>query len=77
MVKGVGIITDVVKEEGLAMNKKWPRRLPLGPDTLDALRKMSEKDLAIYNEWKGVIGSTKFVGVSGVMEIGAQAPGAL
>jgi hypothetical protein len=56
--KAVGIILDVVREEGVAEGKSLPERLPLGPDCLATMRKKAVGNLVICNEWEDVIRST-------------------
>jgi hypothetical protein len=58
--KGIKVMIDVIKGEGVAEGKKWTERLPLGPDALDAMRNASDGYLAICNEWKDVVSSTNF-----------------
>jgi hypothetical protein len=58
--KAVEIILDVVREEGVAVGKSLPERLPLGPDCLATMRKKTVGNLAICNEWENVIRSTNF-----------------
>ncbi|KAF2203563.1 short-chain oxidoreductase [Delitschia confertaspora ATCC 74209] len=56
--KAVEIVLDVVKGEGIAEGKAVPERLPLGADCLTTMRKEAVANLAMCNEWDGVILST-------------------
>ena len=53
-------IIDVLKSEGMAAGRLMPPRLPLGPDSLAAIRAKCEATLKICDEWEGLIGSTDF-----------------
>ncbi|KAF2803394.1 short-chain oxidoreductase [Mytilinidion resinicola] len=58
--KGIKVMIDVVKGEGVAAGKAMPERLPLGVDALDLVRKKCEDTLAICKEWEHIINSTNF-----------------
>ena len=53
-------ILDVVRNEGMAKGKTWPKRLPLGPDALAGVKGKCEETLNICREWEDVITSTNF-----------------
>lgn len=53
-------ILDVVRDEGMAKGKPWPKRLPLGPDALIGIRGKCEETLDLCKEWEDVIISTNF-----------------
>ena len=53
-------IIDVLKSEGMAAGRPMPPRLPLGPDSLAAIRAKCEATLKICEEWEGLISSTDF-----------------
>ncbi|KAF2492811.1 putative hydroxybutyrate dehydrogenase [Lophium mytilinum] len=58
--KGIKVMIDVVKGEGVAAGKAMPERMPVGADALGAIRKKCEDTLAICKEWEEVITSTDF-----------------
>ena len=49
---------DVVKGEGTAAGKKFPPRLPLGNDSMTAIRAKCEATLKLLEEWDDIIVST-------------------
>ncbi len=55
-------IIDVVKNEGMAVGKPFPKRLPLGEDTVRAMRVKCEEILRLCEEWEEVSKSTTFEG---------------
>jgi hypothetical protein len=55
-------IIDVVKSEGMAAGKPFPKRLPLGEDTVRAMRAKCEETLRLCEEWEEVSKSTTFEG---------------
>ncbi len=62
--KGVSRMIDVVKGEGMAQGRIMPLRMPIGPDSLRAMREKCEETLRVCGKWEGLIGSTNFdVGV--------------
>jgi hypothetical protein len=58
--KGVSIILDLVRAEGVAAGKKIPFRLPLGADCYETIKEKCEETLRLLDEWKGVINSTNY-----------------
>lgn len=62
--KGVSRMIDVVKGEGMEEGRKMPLRMPIGPDSLRAVREKCEETLRICGEWEELIGSTDFDEVS-------------
>lgn len=56
--KGVAVILDVVRGEGVAEGRQVPFRLPLGTDCFDEVKEKLEKLLKEMNEWEKVIKST-------------------
>lgn len=58
--KGVSIILDLVRSEGVAAGKKIPFRLPLGTDCYESIKEKCEETLRLLDEWKGVINSTNY-----------------
>ena len=56
--KGVNIILDLVRGEGVAAEKEVPLRLPLGTDCYDSIKKKCEETLTLLEGWKDVITST-------------------
>jgi len=61
-VRGVEIILDVVKREGVAagQGKEYPARLPLGTDALECLRKKCRDTLKLLDEWERIIVRSDF-----------------
>jgi hypothetical protein len=57
-VKLVGIVLDMVRQEGVAKGKEVPFRLPLGIDCYDAIKQKCEETLRMLQEWESVIRST-------------------
>ena len=51
-------MVDVLKSEGMAAGRTMPARMPLGPDSLAAIRAKCEATLKICEEWEGLISST-------------------
>ncbi|KAF4161536.1 hypothetical protein CNMCM6936_003377 [Aspergillus lentulus] len=58
--KGVSIILDLVRSEGVAAGKKIPFRLPLGTDCYESIKEKCEETLTLLDEWKDVINSTDY-----------------
>lgn len=57
-LKAVERIIDVVRGEGTAAGKDFPKRLPLGSDALAVIKKKCLETLRICDEWEAVITST-------------------
>ncbi|PCH08127.1 Short-chain dehydrogenase/reductase SDR [Penicillium occitanis (nom. inval.)] len=64
-VKGVARMIDVLTGTGMAAGKELPPRLPLGTDSLQAIRAKCEVTLKICDEWEDIIKSTDVVAESG------------
>jgi len=60
-LKGVEVMVDVVRGEGVAEGKPFPPLLILGSDCFDVVKTECEKTLARLEEWKDVSESTDFV----------------
>ncbi|GLB33166.1 putative short-chain dehydrogenases reductases (SDR) family protein [Lyophyllum shimeji] len=58
--KGVEIMVDVVRGEGVAAGKEFPTVLALGSDCYNVVKTESERTLARLEEWKEVSKSTDF-----------------
>ncbi|GIJ91260.1 hypothetical protein Asppvi_010225 [Aspergillus pseudoviridinutans] len=58
--KGVSIILDLVRAEGVAAGKKIPFRLPLGTDCYETIKEKCEETLRLLDEWKDIINSTNY-----------------
>ena len=56
--KAVERIIDVPKSEGMVAGRPMPPRLPLGADSLAAIRAKCEATLKICDEWESLITST-------------------
>ncbi|KAH7923191.1 NAD(P)-binding protein [Leucogyrophana mollusca] len=59
-VKGVELVIDVIKNEGIAKGKTFPTVLALGSDTYDLAKGTSELTLKRLEEWKDLTQSTDF-----------------
>jgi len=58
--KGVQVIIDVIKGEGLASGKPFPKVLAIGSDCYAVVKKAAEEALDRLEEWKDVTFSTDF-----------------
>ncbi len=58
--KSCKIILDLVRNEGIAIGKEIPFRLPLGVDSFDTIKEESEDALKLLEDWGFVIKSTEF-----------------
>jgi len=58
--KAVRIIVDVVRGEGVANNKPFPKNLHLGSDCYEIARASAEESLNTVEEWKEVVCSTDY-----------------
>ncbi|KAF8996335.1 short chain dehydrogenase [Cyathus striatus] len=58
--KGVEVIADIVRGEGLAKDKPFPRSIALGTDCYNTVKTVSEAALSKAEEWKEVSKSTDF-----------------
>ena len=56
--KFVQLMIELVNGEGAAKEKEMPLRLPVGMDSLEAVRARCEKTLELCKEWEDVICST-------------------
>lgn len=59
--KAVEVMVDLVRGEGTAKGKAFPRELVLGGDCYDAVKDELQKSLRDMEEWKEVICSTDFL----------------
>lgn len=59
--KGVAIIVDLVRQEGVAKDKTVPLRMPLGPDAYEVIKNKCDKTINLLEDWKHVISSTDIV----------------
>ncbi len=59
-VRGVKIVIDVVKGEGVAKGRNMPFRLPMGSDAIDCMKAKCEDTLKVLNEWDRVIKGSDF-----------------
>lgn len=59
-LKGVKVIVDVVRAEGQAAGKEFPRQVVLGTDCYNEAKGQTDKIVARLEEWKGVSFSTDF-----------------
>ena len=57
-VKCVERMIDVVKSEGMAAGRPMPKRLPLGPDSMEIMRTKCLETLKLCDDWKDLICST-------------------
>ncbi|RFU72570.1 putative oxidoreductase [Trichoderma arundinaceum] len=56
--KGVAVIVDLVRQEGVAQGRTVPLRMALGPDAYEIIKGKCEKTIGHLNDWKDVISST-------------------
>ncbi|KAB5566724.1 hypothetical protein GE09DRAFT_1107991 [Coniochaeta sp. 2T2.1] len=56
--KGVGVILDFVRREGVAEGREVPFRMPLGADCFETIKQECEETLAVLKEWESVIEGT-------------------
>ena len=56
--KAVELMVDIVRGEGVAAGKKFPRRLAVGAEAVTSLQRKCEEDLRMIKEWGEVMGST-------------------
>jgi len=56
--RGVQVILDLVRGEGIAQGRSIPTTLPLGTDCFEAVESVCQEELQILKEWKDVIVST-------------------
>ncbi|KAF5375786.1 hypothetical protein D9757_008988 [Collybiopsis confluens] len=59
-VKGVEVILDVVRGEGKAAGRKFPRYLPLGTNAAQAVKEKTDIMMEVLEEWKDVIGDVEY-----------------
>lgn len=64
-VKAVELVVDVVREEGKAKGRKFPRYLPLGTNAGQAIREKTEMMLKVLDEWEDVIGDLDYASLNG------------
>ena len=57
-IKAVELMIDVLKSEGVAKGRTMPRRLPIGPDTIEVINARCNELLNTVKEWEDVISST-------------------
>ncbi|KAM5357569.1 hypothetical protein ACJZ2D_016140 [Fusarium nematophilum] len=56
--KGVSIILDLVRGEGVAEGREMPIRIALGPDAYDVIKGKCDETLKTLEDWKDVTCST-------------------
>ncbi|UKZ96077.1 uncharacterized protein TrAFT101_010880 [Trichoderma asperellum] len=56
--KGVAIIVDLVRQEGVAKDETVPLRMPLSPDAYEVIKNKCDKTINLLGDWKDVISST-------------------
>jgi NAD(P)-dependent dehydrogenase (short-subunit alcohol dehydrogenase family) len=56
--KGVAVIVDLVRQEGVAKGKTVPVRMALGPDAYEVIKNKCNKTIKLLDDWKDVISST-------------------
>lgn len=57
-VKGMNLIVDAVRGEGVCAGKTLPLRLPIGPDAIETMRADCEGKLRICSEWEDIMSAT-------------------
>ncbi|KAI1208478.1 uncharacterized protein F4807DRAFT_152934 [Annulohypoxylon truncatum] len=58
--KGVKVMVDVIRGEGVSKGKPAPERLPLGTDMMEYIRGKCNDSLALCEEWGEISRSTDF-----------------
>lgn len=58
--KGVSVMLDVIRGEGVAAGREMPLRLPLGLDAYDVVGGKCREMLETLKDWRDVITSTDF-----------------
>lgn len=56
--KGVKVVVDLVRQEGVAQGKTIPIRMPLGPDAYEVIKGECTETIKLLEDWKDVISST-------------------
>lgn len=56
--KGVAIMVDLVRKEGVAEGKEVPFRFPLGTDCYEESKDKLNEMMSVSEEWKSIIVST-------------------
>lgn len=56
--KGVEVMVDVIRGEGVAAGRKFPRRLVIGPEAISSLERKCEEDLRMIKEWRDIVRAT-------------------
>ncbi|KAL6898625.1 NAD(P)-binding protein [Trichoderma evansii] len=59
--KGVAIIVDLVRQEGVAKDKTVPLRMPLGFDAYELIKSKCDTTINLLEDWRDVISSTDLV----------------
>lgn len=59
-MKAGEVIVDVVRGEGCAKDKTFPKLLALGTDCYTGIKRTLENDMRNYEEWKDISRSTDF-----------------
>ncbi|KAF9264384.1 putative short-chain oxidoreductase [Marasmius fiardii PR-910] len=57
-VKVAEVMVDVVKGEGEAVGRPWPLYLPLGVDSMEAMKNKCQRLLNTIEDWKDILTST-------------------
>lgn len=58
VTKGVSVMVDLVRKEGVAKDREIPFRIPLGNDCAEEVKGKIQEMGRVMEEWKDVIGST-------------------
>ncbi|KAI5460862.1 hypothetical protein BGZ63DRAFT_387936 [Mariannaea sp. PMI_226] len=56
--RGMAVVLDLVRGEGVAKGREVPIRMPLGSDGYEVIKAKCEETLKILEDWKSVIYST-------------------
>ncbi|KAH0489903.1 hypothetical protein TgHK011_001395 [Trichoderma gracile] len=56
--KGVAVVVDLVRQEGVAKGKTVPVRMALGQDAYEVIKNKCNKTIKLLEDWKDVISST-------------------
>ncbi|KAG5350786.1 hypothetical protein C0989_009295 [Termitomyces sp. Mn162] len=60
-VKGIEIIVDVVRSEGVARGKPFPAVLAVGSDCYNVVKTESEKTMIRLEDWRDISCSSDYI----------------
>ncbi|TFB01873.1 putative oxidoreductase [Trichoderma ghanense] len=56
--KGVAVVVDLVRQEGVASGREMPLRIALGQDAYEVIKNKCSETIKLLEDWKDVISST-------------------